>query len=163
METAAALDIFEELGFDSKSVRLPESAVLYALARTYHLVERRLAALYQRFGLSVPSFNLLVLLARGKDPESFSQQAIGQRLVVSPSNMTGLIDRLEKRRLVRRVPGPDRRTKLLRITEKGKDMVDKIWPGHAKLMGALSEQLTEAECRSLDAALTRLRRIAKSQ
>ena len=162
MATPPHLDIFEELGFDSKRVRIPESAVLYALARTYHLVERRLAALYQPFGLTVPSFNLLVLLARGKDPESFSQQAIGQRLVVSPSNMTGLIDRLEKRGLVRRVPGPDRRTKLLRITEQGRKLVEEVWPHHAKLMGALSEQLTKTECRSLNAALTRLRHIARS-
>ena len=59
--------IFEELGFAMKDVRLPEGAIVYSLARTYSLVTRKLAKVYKRFGLSVASFNLLVLLQRGKD------------------------------------------------------------------------------------------------
>ena len=62
--------IFEELGFDRRAVRQPQAAVVYAIARTYNLVMRRLEGVYQRFGLSVPSFNLLLLLQRGRDSAS---------------------------------------------------------------------------------------------
>ena len=149
--------IFEELGFDRKDVRLPEGAIVYALARTYGLVMRQLTKVYKRFGLSAASFNLLVLLQRGKDPESFTQQAIGARLVVSPSDMTGLIDRLEKKGLVRRVPGKDRRTNLIQLTPKGSRLVEEVWPHHAQAMKRLSSALRADEAHVLARALTGLR------
>ena len=150
--------IFDELGFDLKGVQLPEGAIVYALARTYGLVMRRLAKVYKRFGLSAASFNLLVLLERGRDPESFTQHAIGERLVVSPSDMTGLIDRLEKKGLVRRLPGKDRRTNLLRITPKGSKLVDETWPHHAEQIKRLSRMLSGRDTQILARALSGLRR-----
>ncbi|MBI3319216.1 MAG: hypothetical protein HYZ89_01325, partial [Candidatus Omnitrophica bacterium] len=72
--------IFEEMGFDPKRIRLPEADVLYALARTTTLVSRALATVYQRHGLSIASFNLLMLLQHGREPDAFTQQAIGRRL-----------------------------------------------------------------------------------
>ena len=76
--------IFQEMGFAAKPAHLPEGGVVYALARTFNLVARKLSSVYKPFGLSAPSFNLLMLLRHGKDPESFTQQRIGSRLVVSP-------------------------------------------------------------------------------
>ena len=151
--------IFEELGFAMKDVRLPEGAIVYSLARTYSLVTRKLAKVYTRFGLSVPSFNLLVLLQRGKDPESFTQYAIGERLVVSPSNMTGLIDRLEKKGLVRRVPGKDRRSNLIQITPKGSKLVDEVWPYHAEEIKRLAEAFNPHEAQVLARAMSRVRQL----
>lgn len=49
-----------------------------------------------------------------------SMASIGQRLGVTPSTMTGLIDRLEEQGFVRREPHPsDRRTTVLRLSRKG--------------------------------------------
>lgn len=151
--------IFEELGFSMKDVRLPEGAVVYSLARTYSLVIRKLAKMYQRFGLSVASFNLLVLLQRGKDSESLTQYAIGERLVVSPSDMTGLIDRLEKKGLVRRLPGKDRRCNLVRITPKGSTLVDEVWPYHAQEMKRLAAAFNQHESKILTRAMSRVRQL----
>ncbi len=150
--------IFEELGFDSRSVQLPEGAVVYAIARTYSLIMRKLAATYRRFGLSAPGFNLLLLLKRGKDPDTFTQRRIGEYLVVSPSDMTGLIDRMEQRGLVRRTPGEDRRSKLLQLTPKGADLVERVWPHHAQTIRAMTEAIRGEETQSLLRALNQLRR-----
>ena len=151
-------NIFEELGFERKGVQLPEGAIVYALARTYGLVMRRLAKVYKRFGLSAVSFNLLVLLQRGKDPGSLTQHAVSERLVVSPSDMTGLIDRLQRKGLVRRVPGKDRRTNLLRITPRGTRVVDEAWPHHAEEIKRLCRILNGRETHVLARALSGLRR-----
>ncbi len=149
--------VFEEMGFDPKRGQLPEGAMIYALARTYNLVMRRLAAVYQRFGLSAASFNLLVLLQRGKDPDTFTQHAISERLVVSPSDMTGLIDRLERKGLVRRSAGKDRRTNLLRITPRGSALVDEAWPAHAQEIRRLCRGLRSDEATTLARVLARMR------
>ncbi len=152
--------IFEELGFDARRVQLPEGAAMYALARTYHLVMRRMASVYKRFGLSAASFNLLVLLQRGRDASSLTQQAAGERLVVSPSDMTGLVDRLERRGLVRRVPGKDRRSNLLRVTPAGCRLVEDVWPHHAQEMKRLAGRLSAQDTQALARIVSRLRQAA---
>lgn len=150
--------IFEELGFDAKAVQLPEGAIVYAIARTYNLVMRRLAAVYRRFGLSAPGFNLLLLLQRGKDPEAFTQRCIGQRLVVSPSDMSGLIDRMASRGLVRRAPGKDRRSHLLRITAKGSALVEQAWPLHAEAVTQMTRGTARQDAEALLRVLAQVRR-----
>lgn len=140
--------IFQELGFDADAVRLPDSAVVYAIARTYSLIMRKLAQTYRRAGLSAAAFNLLVLLARGKDRHALTQRKIGQHLVVSPSDLSGLVDRLEARGLVRRAAGKDRRSKVVQITPKGAALVERVWPEHAgtiqQMTGAIGTQRVTA-------------------
>ena len=148
--------IFHEMGFEARSDRLPE-AVLYSLARTASLVVRELSQVYQRFGLTAASFNLLMLLKHGADPEAMTQQAIGKRLVVSPSDMTGLIDRLEKKGFVQRLPGKDRRSKLLRITSKGAKLLDEVWPHHVEAVERLVGPVGKREAGQLVACLAQLR------
>ena len=148
--------IFQEMGFKAHAGRLPE-AVLYSVARTASLVVRELSSVYQRFGLTAASFNLLMLLKHGADPEAMTQQAIGKRLVVSPSDMTGLIDRLEKKGFVQRLPGKDRRSKLLRITAKGVKLLDEVWPHHVEAVERLVGPVGKRDAGQLVACLARLR------
>ena len=148
--------IFQEMGFQTRSGRLPE-AVLYSVARTASLVVRELSQVYQRFGLTAASFNLLMLLKHGADPEAMTQQAIGKRLVVSASDMTGLIDRLEKKGFVQRLPGKDRRSKLLRISPKGAKLLDEVWPHHVEAVERLVGPVGKREAGQLVACLAQLR------
>lgn len=150
-------EIFEELGFDATTAELPEGGVMYALARTYSLVMQKLAPTYRRFGLSPAAFNLLLLLKRGKDPATFTQRELGRRLVVSPSDMTGLLDRLERKGLVRRTPGKDRRSKLLCLTVKGSALVETVWPHHAEAIRRLTAPLRAKDTQAVLAMLSQLR------
>ena len=148
--------VFTEMGFPARRAWL-EGAVAYSIGRTYNLLIRELVRGYARFGLSASSFNLLMLLKHGEDPERMTQQAIGKRLVVSPSDMTGLIDRLERRGLVRRMPGRDRRQKLLRITPQGAKLLDEVWPHHVETITKLCRVLTKGEAMVMVRALMKLR------
>ncbi len=148
--------IFREMGFEPRPGRLPE-AVLYSLARTATLLVRELSQVYKAFGLTAASFNMLMLLKHGADPEAMSQQAIGKRLVVSPSDMTGLVDRLEKKGLVQRLPGKDRRSNLLRITPKGATLLNAVWPKHVEAVERLAGSVGKADAHALVRALEQLR------
>ena len=153
---SAATRIFEEMGFAVQGERR-EEAVIYSLARTASLLLRELSKVYAKAELTAASFNLLMLLKHGKDPETMTQHEIGRRLAVSPSDMTGLIDRLERRSLVRRQPGKDRRVKLLEITPQGKRLLDEVWPGHLSTIKQRCACLDASKARRLVEALAALR------
>ncbi|MBI4342025.1 MAG: MarR family transcriptional regulator [Candidatus Omnitrophica bacterium] len=155
--TAARQTIFQEMGFSPNRAWLG-GAVAYSVARTYNLLMRRLAHLYARHGLTPSSFNLLMLLKHGVDPDEMTQRTIGERLVVSASDMTGLIDRLERRGLARRTPaGRDRRKKLLRITPQGSKLLEAVWPHHVEAITALCQVLSEDEAERLVTMMGKLR------
>ncbi|MFI1968017.1 MarR family transcriptional regulator [Streptomyces cinnamoneus] len=60
---------------------------------------------------------VLALLAR----EPMPMRRIAQKLKCEPSNVTGIVDRLEARSLVERRPDPaDRRVKLAAVTDEGR-------------------------------------------
>ena len=144
----ATPSIFQEMGFAIPEERLPEQ-VVYSLARTANLLTQTLATVYRRVGLTPASFNLLMLLKHGADPEAFTQQAVGARLVSSPANMTGLIDRLEAKGWITRLPGKDRRSHLLQITPKGSMRLDEIWAAHVHAVEQLAQALSRQEARTL--------------
>src|SRR5665213_3122623 len=77
---------------------------------------------------------------------------ISERLIVSRATVSGVLDTLVKRGLVRREPHPtDRRMVLVHLTKAGSRMADRgrrtVQRGEAERMGTLSEheraQLTE--------------------
>jgi DNA-binding MarR family transcriptional regulator len=70
-------------------------------------------------------------------------RALADRLQYDPSNLTGVIDRLEALGAVRRRPDPrDRRVKGVVLTERGQELRDTFWRrlvGEAGPLGRLSE------------------------
>lgn len=82
---------------------------------------------------------------------------IAERLLVTSGTMTSLLDTLERRGLIRRVPHPDDRRKLLiAITDEARGIVDRMLPRiHAASRDAFSV-LTDDECRTLVSLLERI-------
>lgn len=69
------------------------------------------------FGLKERSFSVLALAACGLEP---TQREMAEFLSLDPSQIVALIDELEKRGLVLRVPGKqDRRAKIVSATAEG--------------------------------------------
>jgi DNA-binding MarR family transcriptional regulator len=97
------------------------------LARTSGLVLSRIAEVTQRFGLSPAGMNVLTILEHAPSP--LPPRAIGEALVVTSSTVTGVLDSLEKRGLIRRTSHPgDRRMLLIEITGAGHDLVRAMGP-----------------------------------
>ncbi|MFF3617456.1 MarR family winged helix-turn-helix transcriptional regulator [Streptomyces sp. NPDC002580] len=122
------------------------------------LLSVSLAAYYGDFTVAAASENLtasqgktLNVLRRG--PASMS--ALATTLTCDASNMTGIIDRLEKRALVRREPRPsDRRVKDVVLTEEGERVIDVI-RGKMHTTQAGLDRLDERERDTLYALLER--------
>lgn len=91
----------------------------------YHEEYEEAAAGHQLTGAQA---RVLALLAR----EPLPMRHIAQQLKCEPSNITGIVDRLEARGLAERRPDPaDRRIKLAAATDEGRETA-------ARLRGALN-------------------------
>lgn len=125
------------------------------LARAINSLNANLARhIADEGGLTMSQFGVLeALLHLG----ALSQGDIGQKLLLSGSNVTTVVDNLEKRHLVRRTRRPgDRRVVDVELTDSGRKLIARLFPAHARritnLLGALSarqqDQLGDL-CRTL--------------
>ena len=83
---------------------------------------------------------------------------LAQRVVITRSNLTRLVDRLESAGLIAREPCPDdRRGAYAVLSGDGRVMRKKMWPVYSAEIDALfSSHLTEREARQLVASFTKL-------
>lgn len=102
------------------------TAVL-ALLRTADTLWNASHSLFARWALSPSQFNVLNLLS--DQSTGLTQTELGRALIMHRSNVTGLVDRLERRGLIvrREVPG-DRRVKRVELTEAGRRLWQEIYP-----------------------------------
>lgn len=122
------------------------------LARAYHTIARAVSRDATRFGLTIGQFAVLdALYHRGPLPLG----RIGSLLLVTAGNVTYVVDQLEKRGLVRRERRhDDRRVVYASLTQKGRTLIDEIFPSHAAFVSQLFGVLEPAE-------QTELRRLLK--
>jgi DNA-binding MarR family transcriptional regulator len=103
-----------------------ESEVTLNLFRTAEAVGRAAVALMKRAGFTDPQYNVLRIL-RGAGPNGLMCAEIGERMVTHDPDVTRLLDRLEKRDLIRRTrEQSDRRVVTARITQAGLEELAKL-------------------------------------
>ncbi len=120
------------------------------LARVAAAYYRHFASAAAGHGLTLMQGKTLSLLTRPR-----SMRALAGLLSCDASNVTGIVDRLEGRDLVRREPDPaDRRVKSIALTDRGEQTVRLI---RADLMSGLTalEQLSGQDRAALGALLDR--------
>src|ERR1700749_3699233 len=100
---------------------------LIDLLRTAETLGNASRVFFDRWDLSPSQFNVLNLLHNL--PEGCSQIELSRRLIMHRSNVTGLVDRLESRGLLRRIDNAtDRRAFTIILTPAGKKLVATILP-----------------------------------
>ena len=92
---------------------------LLSLLRTADQLKRDLASVVEPHGLTLQQFNVLRIL-RGSGSKGLPTLEIAERMIEQTPGITRLLDRLEKKALVRRARCPDdRRQVLVAITLGG--------------------------------------------
>jgi MarR family 2-MHQ and catechol resistance regulon transcriptional repressor len=80
------------------------------------------------YDLSFAQVDVLIALA-GTKGESLSCSEIAERTLITKGGITGILDRLEARGLVKRIPSrDDRRSVLVRLSAKGVELFRKLYP-----------------------------------
>lgn len=128
------------------------------LTQTYDLLEDIMGRHFARFGLSQPKFNALMQL-RQAGGRGLALSELGERMLVSRANITGLIDRMEKDNLVVRETDPrDRRVFRARLTPKAQNLLDSILPIHTAFTRQTISGLNAGEKEQLIKLLQKLRK-----
>jgi DNA-binding MarR family transcriptional regulator len=109
-----------------QNFRSREQQAVVGLLRTADAIKRSLAHVIEPHGITPQQYNVLRIL-RGAAPEGLPTLTIGERMVEQTPGVTRLIDRLERKGLVARIPCPkDRRRVFCQITPKGLDLLDEL-------------------------------------
>lgn len=124
---------------DAKALALKLWVVL---ARAHNAVEQRAAEDVARHGLTLAEFAVLEALYH-KGPLLLGE--VQKKILVSSGGVTYLVDRLERRELVRRtLCAEDRRARYAELTDAGTALMKRIFPEHAQMildvMSALSPE-----------------------
>ena len=111
------------------------------------------------FGLTDVQFNLMMLLKyQSSRDEGLSQAQLSSMMLVNRANITSLIDRMEKVKLVVRTPAPtDRRSNIVKLTGRGKDLLAKIEPLYTKEVKRIMAALKIDEQKIVIEMLERIR------
>lgn len=133
-----------------------EEATAYCVALIYNVLHREISEYLRPYDLSPGKFNVLMVIKHHGKEDGIPQVNISRHLIVTPSNMTKLIDKLEKEGLVRRAAlTGDRRVNLMKITSKGSALLDKIWKGYQQLLKEKVGRLSTDEQKRLLPLLSR--------
>ena len=112
---------------------------------------------FGQYGLTSGRFSLLMFL-RGETSRSLSPSELAKRADVTRGTMTQFIDGLEKDHLVKRVDDPrDRRAMLVKLTNKGEEVIKKILPEHLNRLTRVTQVLTRTERKTLLSLMEKLR------
>jgi MarR family transcriptional regulator, 2-MHQ and catechol-resistance regulon repressor len=105
-------------------------------------------------GLGLSDFAVLeVLLHKGRLPVN----TIGRNVMLTSGSITTAIDRLEKKRFVRRQACPkDRRVTYVTLTAAGRALIRRVFDAHASQLEIVFEPLSGAERSALATLLKKL-------
>lgn len=112
-------------------------------ARSSEAVKSRIAAKNTVGDLSGAQFGTLEMIYH---LGPMNQKDIGQKLLMSKSNMVTVIDKLENRGLVKRQRSiEDRRCVFVHLTQAGTERIEQILPIHVAAITEEMNRLTKAE------------------
>jgi DNA-binding MarR family transcriptional regulator len=132
-------------------------AVVNRLALVRDFIDAQLAAVFGNFGLTAPSFAVLVTLARLGGESGVSQRRLADELRLTPGTVSVRIDRLVEEGLVTREPDPSaRRNVLVALTPRGRDLFERVVPAHLGNEARLVSALTDPEQKLLADLLRKL-------
>ncbi len=136
----------------SKQAFIP---VLRELVRAYQAFASYDAAGYRDVDLTVPQADVIFTLG---NTDGLTFKEIGEQTLITKGTLTGVIDRLEEKGLVKRVTQTDdRRCTRVVLTAKGNKVFESEFPRQIAYIKQRFDRLTPQELKQLQTMLQKLR------
>jgi len=130
--------------------------LVVGLSNSYHILYSIMERRYAKTGVTPQAIDILFVLHL-RWPKGCSLAEIGSTTLLSPANVSGLVERLVRKELVTREENPaDRRKKLVLLTSKGIDIMDYFIPDSANFLQELFSSLRLEDRKQLQELLFRL-------
>ncbi|MFJ9338219.1 MarR family winged helix-turn-helix transcriptional regulator [Streptomyces sp. NPDC101733] len=128
--------------------------VLARIQRMTRIIDKQLKTFMAGHGLEVGEFDVLASLRRSGPPYALTAGALIPAAMVTSGAITNRIDRLEAKGLVERVRDDvDRRSVRIRLTERGREMTERVMEEHLRHYARLLAPLDRATSTSVAEAL----------
>jgi DNA-binding MarR family transcriptional regulator len=125
-----------------------------AVLATYKAMHRRTFELASEEGLTQPQFYALRVIAKNG---AIPMKRISDEMRVTPANVTGIVDRLEQKGLIRRMAREgDRRATIIELTPKGIAVQERVASTYSKFVHRALGALTTDERETLRYLLEKL-------
>ncbi|MBW2249198.1 MAG: MarR family transcriptional regulator [Deltaproteobacteria bacterium] len=109
-----------------------------------------------KHGLSQGRFLTLIVMNRTPN-KAINPSTLAEKVGVTRATMTGLLDGLEQKGLVKRLAhSEDRRKVSIRLMETGRQILDEMLPDYYSRIAKLMVNLTENERKSLESLLAKV-------
>jgi DNA-binding MarR family transcriptional regulator len=144
LQAMSIRDRLEQQAFSGES----DEAVVSVLVAAEHL-DQQLSAVIAGHGLTADQYNVLRIL-RGVHPAGHPRHEIARRMIHPAPDVTRMLDRLGRRKLITRVRDPrDARLSVARITPAGLALLKRIDPDVEEVQQKATAMLSPAERREL--------------
>lgn len=128
------------------------SYLVYDVAKTFR---RRFEEVAKRHDLTLAQWRVLRALSQ---ENGLSQVALAGATDADPMTMSGILDRMEKRNLVRREQAPnDSRAKIVRLTDEGEALFDTARALGTELYDSAVAGMSSAQLQAVTEGLIRIR------
>ena len=119
-------DITRQWRHERPDLDLGDFLLAIYLRRLGQLIENEYDRMCQaRFGMSARDMRVLLALRRGGPPHALRPTDLFESLLITSGAVTKQVDRLERRRLVKRLPDPEHGGGFrVQLTARGLEMVD---------------------------------------
>ena len=126
------------------------------LVRCYQSFVRLDAQLHRERDLTPSQADVLFALG---NTQGLTPKDIGERILMTKGTLTGVLDRMEAKRLLERIPSlDDGRSFNVTLTRKGVALFESVYPEHvAELQDRFASRLGDPELRRMRASLQKLR------
>lgn len=125
------------------------------LARTYQAFSNYSDSHIREMGLTPCQFDVIASLG---NTDGMSMKDLAEATLVTKGTLTGIVDRLEKKGVVRReVPPENRRSFTVVLTPDGEALFETAFPKHIDYLQERFERLTPEELKQLQGLLEKLR------
>lgn len=141
----------------SPGVPLDGMEILGRARRLTLLSRPMIEAVFSRHGIDAGAFDVLATLHRAGPPYTLRPTEIFQDLMISSGGMTDRLRRLEEADLISRADCPDdRRSMLVKLTRKGRTLIERAFAEDMAVEREMLEPLDEAEREALARLLGKL-------
>jgi DNA-binding MarR family transcriptional regulator len=131
---------------------------MHVVLRVFHaaqIFDKAAQRVFSPHGITAAQFNVLNLLA--DQPAGLRSSELAASLIVDPSNITGLLNRMDRDGLVTELENKaDRRQRIVTLTPKGRALWTKANRDFEKCLSALSDLVSDRESKVMEDVLVRL-------
>lgn len=132
-----------------------EAHIGYLVSEVSKVFRRRFEDVAKQHDLTLPQWRVLKELSL---ENGLAQVTLATLVDADPMTLSGILDRLEKRELVRREPAPnDSRAKIVRLTATGQTLFETAKALGTELYEMAVEGMSAAELQATAAGLIRMR------